>query len=108
MWCLFKGVACIFRPGNTLVIPCTARLRHVDLRRKVEERWFEAPETDDIGETWKKLSRAVYCVTWIITKIPPPGTVTSDHTGPELPNMHGWTDHERALQSNFSRPSPNE
>ena len=102
LWSLFEGAPSVTKQGDTVDIQCAARPNPVEDRRAVSEEWFsERPIPHGTNV------RAVLCGTWIIGAVPPLGARSAGPT-PLPAGGSKWTVHERALQSKFSRPSPNQ
>ena len=103
LWSLFSGAPCVTKQGDTVDVPCAARPVQVEHGRVVLEEWFRG-EKEDEGDT---SVRGVFCGSWLIGAASSLGGRSAGSTRPP-PGADEWTVHERALQSKFSRPSPNQ
>ena len=106
LWASFKGTPCIARCGDVIDIPCTARPVQVDRRRSVHHMWFEQTQNELESGTCTHV-RAVFCAMWEIGAVPPAGS-RSDGPGELQCKIANMTEHELALHSKLSRPSPNQ
>ena len=106
LWSSFEGVPCVTQVGDTVQVPCAARPARAEHSREVKQHWFDARQSDKGGRSSVKV-RATLCGSWLIGHVPPPGSTAPPSR--EIPRgWKEWTDHERALQAKFSRPSPSE